>query len=129
MKLATFGEIASFLEPRSGQRLPIRYAAYALDDAEVTLLGQCLLERVGDGAWARQLPPGMPTSQLRPLLYVRMATLAGPAVTFGGKGAQMLLDMGATAQWTGDLPIDELITPVASGVGLDLERPPNISPG
>jgi len=129
MKLATFGEIASFVEPRSGLRLPIRYAAYALEDAEVSLLAQCLLERVGDGGWARQLPAGTPTSQLRPLLYVRMATLAGPAVTFGGKGAQMLLDMGATAQWTGDLPIDQLVTPAAGGAGLDLERPPNIPPG
>jgi hypothetical protein len=129
MKLATFGEIASFVEPRSGLRLPIRYAAYALEDAEVTLLAQCLLERVGDGGWARQLPTGTPASQLRPLLYVRMATLAGPAVTFGGKGAQMLLDMGATAQWTGDLPIDELVTPTAGGAGLDLERPPDIPAG
>jgi hypothetical protein len=129
MKLATFGEIASFVEPRSGLRLPIRYAAYALEDAEVSLLAQCMLERLGDGGWARQLPSGTPTSQLRPLLYVRMATLAGPAVTFGGKGAQMLLDMGATAQWTGDLPIDQLVTPAAGGVGLDLERPPNIPAG
>jgi hypothetical protein len=129
MKLATFGEIASFVEPRSGLRLPIRYAAYALEDAEVTLLAQCLLERVGDGGWARQLPTGTPASQLRPLLYVRMATLAGPAVTFGGKGAQMLLDMGATAQWTGDLPIDELVTPTPGGAGLDLERPPDIPAG
>lgn len=41
----------------------------------------------------------------------------------------MLLDMGATAQWTGDLPIDQLITPAALGEGIDLERPPNIPPG
>lgn len=129
MKLATFGEIASFVEPRSGLRLPIRYAAYALEDAEVTLLARCLLERVGDGGWARQLPTGTPASQLRPLLYVRMATLAGPAVTFGGRGAQMLLDMGATAQWTGDLPIDQLVTPTSGGAGLDLERPPDIPAG
>lgn len=129
MKLAIFGEIASFVEPRSSVRLPIRYAAYALQDAEVSLLAQCLLEKVGDGGWARQLPLGMPASQLRPLLYVRMAALAGPAVTFGGRGAQMLLDMGATAQWTGDLPIDQLITPAALGEGIDLERPPNIPPG
>jgi hypothetical protein len=37
--------------------------------------------------------------------------------------------MGADAQWTGDLPIDQLVTPAEGGHGLDLERPPNIPPG
>ncbi|HYN64794.1 MAG TPA: hypothetical protein VES36_09355 [Candidatus Limnocylindrales bacterium] len=126
MKLATFGEIASFIEPRSGQRLPIRYAAYHLDDAELATLADCLVERVGDGGWARQLPPGMLASELRPLLFVRMAALAVPTITFLGRGAQILLDMGATAQWTGDLPIDSLVTPAAHGEGLELEQPPHI---
>jgi hypothetical protein len=126
MKVATFGEIASFIEPQSGQRLPIRYATYLLEDAELTTLAECLVERVGDGGWARQLPPGMPASELRPLLFVRMAALAVPTITFLGRGAQILLDMGATAQWTGDLPIDSLVTPVAGGHGLGVEQPPHI---
>jgi hypothetical protein len=126
MKVATFGEIASFVEPRTGQRLPIRYASYVLDDAALTTLADCLVERVGDGGWARQLPPGMLASELRPLLFVRMAALAVPTITFLGRGAQILLDMGATAQWTGDLPIDSLVTPSARGEGLDVEQPPNI---
>jgi hypothetical protein len=126
VKLATFGEIASFADPTSGQRLPIRYLAYSLPDGDVGTLAQCLVERVGDGGWARQLPPNMPVAQLRPLLYVRMATLAGPAVTFAGRGAQMLLDMGVTAQWNGDLPVDALVTPTAHGDGLALEQPPGI---
>jgi hypothetical protein len=128
VKLATFGEIASFSHRHSGQRMPIRYLAYALEDAEVSLLADCLLERVGDGGWARQLPPKMLVSQLRPLLYVRMATLAQPGITFAGAGAQLLLDMGVTAQWTGDLPIDALISPEERGEGLDVERPPVIPP-
>jgi hypothetical protein len=126
MKVATFGEIASFVEPRTGQRLPIRYASYFLGDADLTTLAECLVERIGDGGWARQLPPGMPPSELRPLLFVRMATLAVPTITFLGRGAQILLDLGATAQWTGDLPIDRLVTPAAGGEGLDMEQPPHI---
>lgn len=121
MNLATFGEIASFVEPRSGQRLPIRYAAYSLDDASVRTLASWLLDRVGDGGWARQLPADLPPEQLRPLLYVRMATLAGPGVTFGGAGARMLLDLGATAQWTGDLPIGRVVGPGPGGEGLVVE--------
>jgi hypothetical protein len=126
MKLATFGEIASFVEPRTGQRLPIRYAPYLLEDHDLTMVAECLLERVGDGGWARQLPPGMLASELRPLLYVRMAALAQPGITFAGRGAQILLDLGATAQWTGDLPIDTLLTPSARGAGLQVEQPPRI---
>lgn len=126
MKLATFGEIASFVEPRSGQRVPIRYAAYALGDGEVMTLVETLLERVGDGGWARQLPSNTEASQLRPLLFMRMATLAIPGITFAGRGAQILLDLGATAQWTGDLPIDALITPAERGEGLAVERPPQL---
>jgi hypothetical protein len=126
MKVATFGEIASFVEPRTGQRLPIRYASYVLGDADLAAVAECLVERVGDGGWARQLPPGMPASELRPLLFVRMAALAVPTITFLGRGAQILLDMGATAQWTGDLPIESLVTPVAGGQALDVEQPPRI---
>jgi hypothetical protein len=126
MKVATFGEIASFVEPRTGQRLPIRYASYLLDDTGLTILAECLVERVGDGGWARQLPPGMLASELRPLLFVRMAVLAVPGITFLGRGAQILLDLGATAQWTGDLPIDTLVTPSPRGEGLDVEQPPHI---
>lgn len=129
MKVATFGEIASFIEPRSGQRLPIRYATYLLDDAELSTMAECLVERVGDGGWARQLPPGMLASELRPLLFVRMAALAVPGITFLGHGAQILLDLGADAQWTGDLPIDALVTPAARGEGLEREQPPQIPPG
>lgn len=126
MKLATFGEIASFIHPESGQRLPIRYAVYLLGDADVSALGDSLLERVGDGGWARQLPPGSPASELRSLLFVRMAALAQPGITFAGRGAQILLDLGAVAQWTGDLPIDVLVTPSPRGEGLAVENPPRI---
>jgi hypothetical protein len=126
MKLATFGEIASFVHPESGQRLPIRYAAYLLDDADLATLGASLIERVGDGGWARQLPPGVAASELRSLLFVRMATLAQPGITFAGRGAQILMDLGAVAQWDGDLPIEALVTPTARGEGLDVERPPRI---
>jgi hypothetical protein len=126
MKIATFGEIASFIEPGSGQRLPIRYASYLLDEAEVGTMAECLVERVGDGGWARQLPSGMRASELRPLLFVRMAALAIPGITFAGRGAQILLDLGATAQWTGDLPIDRLVTPAANGEGMETEQPPHI---
>ena len=126
MKVATFGEIASFVEPRSGLRLPIRYASYLLGDTDLTTLAECMVERVGDGGWARQLPPGVRASELRPLLFVRMAALAVPTITFLGRGAQILLDMGATAQWTGDLPIDSLVTPASGGEGLDVEQPPRI---
>jgi hypothetical protein len=126
MKVATFGEIASFVEPQSGQRLPIRYASYVLGDADLATVAGCLVERVGDGGWARQLAPGMTAAELRPLLFVRMATLAVPTITFLGRGAQILLDLGATAQWTGDLPIDRLVTPAARGEGLDVEQPPHI---
>ena len=59
MKLATFGEIASFVHADTGQRLPIRYAAYLLGDAELSVLAESLVERIGDGGWARQLPPGI----------------------------------------------------------------------
>ena len=126
MKLATFGEIASFVHPQSGLRLPIRYACYLVDEADLTTLAACLLERVGDGGWARQLPPGMPASELRPVLFSRMAALAVPGITFAGRGAQMLQDLGAVAQWAGDLPIDALVTPAAGGQGVEVERPPNI---
>jgi hypothetical protein len=126
MKVATFGEIASFIEPRTGQRLPIRYACYVLADSELATLSECLVERVGDGGWVRQLPGGIPPGELRTVLFARMAVLAVPTITFLGRGAQILLDMGATAQWTGDLPIDTLITPVAGGAGLDVEQPPRI---
>lgn len=127
MKLATFGEIASFVHPESGQRLPIRYAAYLLGDAELSTLAESLIERVGDGGWARQLPPGIVASELRALLFVRMAALAQPGITFAGRGAQILLDLGAVAQWSGDLPIDALVTAAARGEGLEVERPPRIA--
>jgi hypothetical protein len=127
MKVATFGEIASFVHSESGQRLPIRYAAYLLGDADLTALGASLVERVGDGGWARQLPPGRVTSEMRPLLFIRMATLAQPGITFVGRGAQILMDLGAVAQWEGDLPIEALVTPADRGEGLDVERPPRIS--
>jgi hypothetical protein len=126
MKLATFGEIASFVDSSSGQRLPIRYACYLFGDSDVATLAASLLERVGDGGWARQLPAGIPNGELRPLLFVRMAALAVPGITFAGRGAQLLLDLGAVAQWTGDLPIEALVTPSAGGIGLELERPPRI---
>lgn len=126
MMLATFGEIASFVDPRSGQRLPIRYAAYALDEAGVQTLASTLLDRVGDGGWARQLPRDLPPAQVRPLLYLRMATLAGPGVTFAGAGARLLLDLGATAQWTGDLPIGRIVGPGAGGEGIVVEEAPRL---
>ena len=128
MKLATFGEIASFVHPESGQRLPIRYAAYLLNTADLGTLAASLLERVGDGGWARQLPRDLPVSELRPLLFVRMAALAQPGITFAGRGAQILLDLGAVAQWTGDLPIDVLVTATGQGDGIAIERPPQIEP-
>jgi hypothetical protein len=126
MKLATFGEIASFVHPQSGLRLPIRYACYLLDEADVSTLAACLLERVGDGGWARQLPTGIPPADLRPLLFSRMAALAVPGITFAGRGGQILQDLGAVAQWAGDLPIDAVVTPAADGRGIELERPPHI---
>jgi hypothetical protein len=126
MKLATFGEIASFVHPQSGQRLPIRYACYLFDDADLATLAACLLERVGDGGWSRQLPSGIPAATLRPMLFARMAALAIPGITFAGRGAQILQDLGAVAQWAGDLPIDALVSPAADGAGLEVERPPNI---
>lgn len=126
MQLATFGQIASFVHSGSGQRLPIRYLAYELDDASVSLLAACLLERVGDGGWARQLPPDLVASELRPLLFARMASLAAEGVTFAGAGARLLLERGATAMWSGDLPVDALITPDARGEGLGVERPPQV---
>jgi hypothetical protein len=110
MQLATFGQIASFVEPRSGQRLPIRYLAYALDDGDLTLLAASLVERVGDGGWARQLPGAEVASALRPRLFVLMAMRAAEGVTFVGAGAQMLLDRGVTAMWSGEQAIDALIT-------------------
>jgi hypothetical protein len=128
VKLATFGEIASFVHPESGQRLPIRYAAYLLSAADLGTLAASLLERVGDAGWARQLPRDIPASELRSLLFVRMAALAQPGITFAGRGAQTLLDLGAVAQWTGDLPIDVLVTPGERGEGITLERPPQIEP-
>jgi hypothetical protein len=126
MKLATFGEIASFVHAGSGQRLPIRYASYLLDDTELSIVAESLVERVGDGGWARQLPPGILASELRPLLFVRMAALAQPGITFVGRGAQILLDLGAVAQWTGDLPIEALVTPSAGGEGLAVEHASDI---
>jgi hypothetical protein len=126
MKLATFGEIASFVDASSGQRLPIRYTSYLLSDDDLTTLAECLVERVGDGGWARQLPPNIPPNELRPLLFSRMAVLAVPGITFAGRGAQILIDLGAVAQWSGDLPIDALISPATGGRGLELERPPRI---
>jgi hypothetical protein len=129
VKLATFGEIASIVEPRSGQRLPIRYLAYSLGDEDVALLARCLLERVGDGGWARQLPVGLAPAAARPVLFVRMAALAGPGITFGGRAAQLIMDLGATAQWTGDLPIDRLLTPADDGAGLSIEEPPRVPAG
>lgn len=126
MQLATFGQIASFTDPVSGQRLPIRYLAYALDDAAVGMLATCLVERVGDGGWARQLPPGLLAATLRPLLFARMAALAADGVTFAGAGARLLLERGATPMWSGELPVDALVTPDARGEGLSVERPPRV---
>ena len=87
MQLATFGLVASFVHPASGQRLPIRYLAYELDDAGVSALARGLVERVGDGGWARQLPADLLASDLRPMLFARMAALAADGVTFAGAGA------------------------------------------
>ncbi len=128
MQLATFGQIASFIHDGSGQRLPIRYLAYELDDAGVSLLARCLVERVGDGGWSRQLPADLVASDLRPMLFARMAALAVEGVTFAGAGAQLLLDRGATAMWTGDLPVGSLIAPGARGEGLQVETPPQVDP-
>lgn len=126
MQLATFGQIASFVDEGSGQRLPIRYLAYALDDAEVSLLARCLLERVGDGGWARQLPADLVASDLRPMLFSRMAALAAEGVTFGGAGAQLLLERGVTAMWSGEQPVPSLVAPGARGEGLGVEAPPEV---
>ncbi len=126
MQLATFGQVASFVHAASGQRLPIRYLAYELDDAGVSILARCLVERVGDGGWARQLPADHIASDLRPLLFSRMAALAAEGVTFAGAGAQLLLDVGATAMWSGDLPVEALIAPGARGEGLGIEQPPEV---
>jgi hypothetical protein len=126
MQLATFGQIASFVHADSGTRLPIRFLAYELDDAGVSILARSLVERVGDGGWARQLPADLLASDLRPLLYGRMAALAAEGVTFAGAGAQLILDRGATAMWSGDQPVEALIVPGARGEGLAVERPPEI---
>lgn len=126
MQIATFGQIASFIHADSGQRLPIRYLAYELEDAGVSVLATSLLERVGDGGWARQLPPDLVASELRPLLFARMATLATEGVTFAGAGARLILERGATAMWSGDLAVDALISPAARGEGLHVERPPDV---
>lgn len=126
MQLATFGQIASFVHAESGGRLPIRYLAYELDDADVTTLAACLVERVGDGGWARQLPAEGIASDLRPLLFVRMAALAAEGVTFAGAGARLLLERGVTAMWSGDQPVEALVSPGTRGEGLRLERPPEV---
>lgn len=124
MQLATFGLIANFLEPQSGQRLPIRYLAYSLGDADVTLLASCLVERVGDGGWARPLAADEVASDLRPRLFVLMAMRAAEGVTFAAGGAQLLLDRGVTAMWSGEQPVTTLIAPGKRGEGLRLEPPP-----
>jgi hypothetical protein len=126
MQLATFGLIASFADPASGQRLPIRYLAYELDDASVSVLARSLVERVGDGGWARQLPPDLLASDLRPMLFARMAALAADGVTFAGAGARLLLERGVTAMWSGDQPVEALVTPLSRGEGLGVERPPQV---
>ena len=59
MKLATFGEIASFVDSSSGQRLPIRYASYLLGDTDVATLAASLLDRVGDGGIGRTASTGV----------------------------------------------------------------------
>ena len=126
MQLATFGQIACFVHEDSGQRLPIRFLAYELDDAGVSILARCLVERVGDGGWARQLPSDLLASDLRPMLFSRLAALATEGVTFAGAGAQLILERGATAMWSGDLPVDALVTPGSRGEGLGVERPPEV---
>lgn len=126
MQLATFGQIASFVHADSGTRLPIRFLAYELDDAGVSMLARCLVERVGDGGWARQLPADLLASDLRPLLFARMAALAAEGVTFAGGGAQLILERGATAMWSGDLPVNALIVPAGRGERLAVERPPEV---
>jgi hypothetical protein len=126
MQLATFGQIASFVHADSGHRLPIRFLAYELDDAGVSILARCLVERVGDGGWARQLPADLLASDLRPMLFSRMAALAADGVTFAGAGAQLILERGATAMWSGDLPVDALVAPGSRGEGLGVERPPEV---
>lgn len=126
MQLATFGQIASFVHADTGTRLPIRFLAYELDDTGVSVLARCLVERVGDGGWARQLPADLLASDLRPLLFARMAALAADGVTFAGAGARLILERGATAMWSGDLPVDALIVPGGRGEGLAVERPPEV---
>ena len=126
MQLATFGQVASFVHPDSGTRLPIRFLAYELDDAGISTLARCLVERVGDGGWARQLPADLLASDLRPMLFARMAALAAEGVTFAGAGARLILDRGVTAMWSGDLPVDALIVPGGRGEGLAVERPPEV---
>jgi hypothetical protein len=126
MQLATFGLIASFVDQASGQRLPIRYLAYELDDASVSILARGLVERVGDGGWARQLPPDLLASDLRPMLFARMAALAGEGVTFAGAGARLLLERGVTAMWSGEQQVELLVTPLSRGEGLGAERPPQV---
>lgn len=126
MQLATFGLIASFVHSASGQRLPIRYLAYELDDAGVSVLARGLVERVGDGGWARQLPADLLASDLRPMLFARMAALAADGVTFAGAGARLLLERGVTAMWSGDQLVDMLIAPQSRGEGLGVEQPPEV---
>ena len=46
---------------------------------ELSALARGLVERVGDGGWARQLPADLLASDLRPMLFTRMAALAGTA--------------------------------------------------
>jgi hypothetical protein len=126
MQLATFGLVASFVHPASGQRLPIRYLAWELDDAGVSALARGLVERVGDGGWARQLPADLLASDLRPMLFTRMAALAGDGVTFAGAAARLLLDREVTAMWSGDQPVDLLVAPQSRGEGLGVEQPPQV---
>ena len=126
MQLATFGLVASFVHPASGQRLPIRYLAWELDDAGVSALARGLVERVGDGGWARQLPADLLASDLRPMLFTRMAALAGDGVTFAGAAARLLLDRDVTAMWSGDQPVDLLVAPQSRGEGLGVEQPPQV---
>ncbi len=126
MQLATFGLIASFVHSASGQRLPIRYLAYELDDASVSILARSMVERVGDGGWARQLPADLVASDLRAMLFMRMAALATDGVTFAGAGARLLLERGVTAMWSGDHPVDGLVTPLSRGEGLGVEQPPQV---
>ena len=122
MQLATFGLVASFVHPASGQRLPIRDLAWELDDAGVSALARGLVERVGDGGWARQLPADLLASDLRPMLFTRMAALAGDGVTFAGAAARLLLDRDVTAMWSGDQAVDLLGAQTRGGV----EQPPQV---